>query len=112
MLPYWCRSSLIRTQVAPVSSERYTPLTPSTTPTTNSAMFVRPGAALPKPTLRADVTLDTFVNDVPEFVEWNRPVSPASQRSPSRPGMALNFAVAGSPVDTVCVNVAPPFTLT
>jgi len=29
MLPYWCWSSLMRTQLAPASSERNTPFTPS-----------------------------------------------------------------------------------
>jgi hypothetical protein len=62
--------------------------------------------------LTALVAADTFVNEAPELVERKMPVSPASQMSPSLPCTALNFAVEGSPVAAVCVNVAPPSVLT
>src|ERR687896_948 len=112
MLPYWWALSLIRSQVVPVSSDRYTALTPSTVPTRKSAWYDCPGAARPKATLTASVTLEILVKLVPELVDRKRPVLPASQMSPSRPGTALNFTpLAGNPV-AAAVNDCPPFVLT
>src|SRR5882724_2672127 len=111
MLPYWCWSSLMRVQLAPALSERNTPCTPSTVPIANTAGYVDPGAALPKPTFSANVVPATFANEVPPSVEWNSPVLPASQMSPSTPDTAWNRAVVGSPVAAVAVNEAPAFVL-
>ena len=74
-------------------------------------MYDCPGAALPNPMFLASVTVDTLLNDAPELVEWySPPVSPANQMSPSRPGIALNFAVVGSPV-AAAVKLCPPLVL-
>src|SRR5437879_6289644 len=108
MLPYWCWSSLIRTQDEPPLSERKTPFTPSMVATVNTAGYVEPGAAAPNPTLIASpVTLATLVKLAPELVEWNIPVLPVSQMSPSCPRTALNLPPLGRPDAAVCVKVCP-----
>ena len=84
-LPYWCWSSLIRTQLTPASSDRYTPRTPSIVAIVYSARFVRPGAGAPNPMLTALELTAILLNVEPESVEWCRPVSVASQMSPSTP---------------------------
>src|SRR2546421_11863111 len=117
MLPYWCRSSLIRVHDAPASSDRKIPRTPPIFAMVYNAEYVRPGAALPNPMLSASVTPLSFVKDAPESVECQRPYvepdPPASQTSPATPGIALKCTdPLGRPVAAVAVNVAPPSVLT
>src|SRR5438309_1647893 len=114
MLPYWWASSLMRTQLAPPSSDRNTPRTPDTWAMMYSAGYEAPGAAAPKPTLSAWSTADSLVKLAPPLVEchspYDEPVPPASQTSPSWPGTAWRFTVpvAGRPVAAVAVKLAPP----
>src|SRR5688572_23192926 len=112
MLPYWWASSLIRAHEVAMLSERKTPATPSTVPATKMAGYDWPGAAAPKPTLTALATAATLVKLAPELVEWNRPVSPVSQMSPSRPATALKCGLTvGRPV-AAAVKLWPPLVLT
>src|SRR5690606_29950575 len=113
MLPHWCSSSLMRTQLLPASSERNSPVTPSMVATANTAGYDRPGAGAPKPTLYAQLTSGSAENEVPPLVDRNRPVSPATHTSPDWPGTALMLTnpCDGRPV-AAGEKLLPPLVLT
>src|SRR5690606_29722393 len=113
MLPHWCASSLIRTQVAPVAAERPTPVPPPTVATASPAGRLRPGAACPQPTLYAHVDPPPLVNGAPPSVERSRPLSPANQTCPVWPGTAFSDTKpsVGKPV-AAAVKVRPRSVLT
>src|SRR5690242_2226737 len=109
---YWWRSSLMRVQVRPASSERKMPRTPRILELVYTAGYVAPGAALPNPTTSPWSTASNLVKEVPESVDRHSPygvgvaglvVPPASQMSPSWPGTGLNrtFPAVGRPVAAV-----------
>ena len=103
---------MIRTQLAPESSDRKIPATPLMAPLMKRAGYVLPGAARPRPTTSACAALATGTKVLPLSVECHRPeIPPASQISPSWPGTALSFAEVGSPATPAAVKVAPPFVL-
>src|SRR5882762_8803873 len=100
----------MRFQVAPASVERKMARRSLTWPDKYSVGEWLQGAALPKPRLKACCTVPTLVKLAPEFVEWNKPLPVASQRSPSAPGEVYKFP-PGRPVAAVGAKVTPPSAL-
>src|SRR5215468_7013177 len=95
------------------------PHTPRTSALLYNAGYLRQGAGLPKPIVLAASTFHSFRNELPLSSECQMPYTvvvlpPASQMSPSRPGVALNCAevpAGGRLFAAVAANVRPPSVL-
>src|SRR6478672_2332656 len=68
MLPYWWALSLILSQLAAVSSERKTPLTPSTVPTRKTAWYGWPGAGRREGLAAVDADVERAVVEAVELL--------------------------------------------
>src|SRR5215467_10927672 len=95
------------------------PHTPPTSALLYNVGYLRKGAALPNPIVLAASTFHSLTNVLPPSRECQMPYTvvvlpPASHRSPSRPGVALNCAevpAGGRLFAAVAANVWPPSVL-